>query len=66
MKGASHAIHRSYITGVTKIGKISILSDLNMLNYLTLHESFTTLLGYTEAELRLYYAEYITEAAQMI
>ena len=64
MKGASHAIHRSYITGVTKIGKISILSDLNMLNDLTLHESFTTLLGYTEAELRLYYAEYITEAAQ--
>ena len=64
MKGLSRFIHRSYITGVTKIGKIGILSDLNMLNDLTLDERFTTLLGYTETELRLFYAEYITEAAR--
>lgn len=64
MKGASQYIHRSFITGVSKIGKISILSDLNMLNDLTLHEKFTTLLGYTEKELRHYFVEYITEAAR--
>lgn len=64
MKGASEYIHRSYITGVSKIGRVSILSDLNMLNDLTLDSRFTTLLGYTEAELRFYYAEYITEAAK--
>ena len=64
MKGAGRYIHRSYITGVSKIGKIGILSDLNMLNDLTLDERFSTLFGYTETELRHYYAEYVTEAAQ--
>ena len=64
LKGMSRYIHRSYITGVSKIGKIGILSDLNMLNDLTLDARFTTLFGYTETELRHHYAEYITEAAQ--
>lgn len=63
MKGMSAYIHRSYITGVSKIGQIGILSDLNMLNDLTLDARFTTLFGYTETELRKYYAEYITEGA---
>ena len=63
MKGAGHSIHRSFITGVSKIGQIGVLSDLNMLNDLTLDRRFTTLFGYTETELRHYYAEYITEAA---
>ena len=63
LKGMSRYIHRTYITGVSKIGKIGILSDLNMLNDLTLDARFATLFGYTETELRHYYAEYITEAA---
>ncbi len=64
MKGMSGSIHRSFITGVSKIGKIGVLSDLNMLNDLTLDERFSTLFGYTEAELRHFYAEYITEGAK--
>lgn len=64
MKGMSGNIHRSFITGVSKIGKIGVLSDLNMLNDLTLDKRFTTLFGYTETELRLFYAEYITEGAK--
>ena len=64
MKGSSRYIHRSYITGVTKIGRIGILSDLNMLNDLTLDRRFATLFGYTETELRHYYADYITEGAE--
>ena len=63
LKGAGRNIHRTYITGVSKIGKIGILSDLNMLNDLTLDARFATLFGYTETELRHYYADYITEAA---
>lgn len=64
MKGMSGNIHRSFITGVSKIGKIGVLSDLNMLNDLTLDERFTTMFGYTEAELRHFYAEYITAGAK--
>jgi Predicted AAA-ATPase/PD-(D/E)XK nuclease superfamily len=64
MKGAGQYIHRSYITGVSKIGKIGVFSDLNMLNDLSLDPRFTTLFGFTETELRHYYADYISEAAQ--
>lgn len=64
MKGMSRYIHRSYITGVSKIGQVSILSDLNMLNDLTLDARFTTLFGYTETELRHNYGEFITDAAR--
>ncbi len=64
MKFASRSIHRSYITGVTKIGRIAVLSDLNMLNDLSLDVRFSTLFGYTEAELHKYYGEYIELAAQ--
>jgi Predicted AAA-ATPase/PD-(D/E)XK nuclease superfamily len=64
MKGSSRYIHRSFITGVSKIGKIGILSDLNMLNDLSLDPRFATLFGYTDTELRHYYADYIAEAAQ--
>jgi hypothetical protein len=64
MKGLGNYIHRSFITGVSKIGKIGVFSSFNMLNDLTLDERFATLFGYTETELRHYYAEYITEAAQ--
>ena len=64
MKGMSMHVHRTFITGVSKIGQLSILSDLNMLNDLTLDERFTTMFGYTEAELRHFYADYITEGAQ--
>ncbi|MFN0202553.1 MAG: AAA family ATPase [Bacteroidia bacterium] len=63
MKGAGDYIHKAYITGVTKIGQVSILSDLNMLNDLTLDKRFTTLFGYTEKELRKYYGEFIEAAA---
>lgn len=64
MKGMSRYIHRSYITGISKIGQIGVFSDLNMLNDLTLDARFTTMFGYTEAELRHFYAAYITEGAQ--
>jgi hypothetical protein len=64
MKGLGHYIHRSFITGVSKIGKIGVFSSFNMLNDLTLDERFATLFGYTETELRHYYGDYIAEAAK--
>jgi Predicted AAA-ATPase/PD-(D/E)XK nuclease superfamily len=63
MKGSSRYIHRSFITGVSKIGRIGVLSDLNMLNDVTLDPRFAMLFGYTETELRQYYGDYIAEAA---
>ena len=53
-----------FITGITKFTRVSIFSELNHLTDITLHEKFTTLLGYTQAELTLYFSEGIELLAQ--
>ncbi len=42
------------LTGVSKIGKISLFSDLNNIFDISLDESFSTLCGYTKAEIEQY------------
>ncbi len=56
-------LHFTFLTGVSKYGKISIFSDLNNLLDLTLDPRFATLLGYTQAELESYFGEYIDRLA---
>lgn len=41
-----------FITGVTKFNKISIFSDLNQLNDISLNEEFSGICGITEAEIK--------------
>ena len=43
-----------FITGISKFAKVSIFSDLNYFDDLTLDAGFTTVCGFTEAELRQY------------
>ncbi|MEM1121937.1 MAG: AAA family ATPase, partial [Bacteroidota bacterium] len=45
------------ITGVSKFSKVSIFSELNNLTDLTIHPKFSTLVGYTQAELDYYFDE---------
>lgn len=45
------------ITGVSKFSKVSIFSELNNLTDLTIHPKFSTLVGYTQAELEHYFEE---------
>jgi hypothetical protein len=47
------------ITGVSKFTQVSIFSDLNNLNDLTVKPSFATALGYTHAEIEKYFEEYL-------
>lgn len=49
----------TFITGVSKYGKLSIFSDLNNLIDVTIDPRFATLLGYTQAELEHYFADYL-------
>lgn len=48
-----------FITGVSKFSKVSVFSDLNNLTDITLLEKFSTLLGYTEAEMKHYFSPYM-------
>ncbi len=50
-----------FITGVSKFSKVSIFSDLNNLNDITMDETYATMLGYTHRELLEYFDEEIHE-----
>jgi len=53
-----------FITGVSKFSKVSLFSDLNNLIDITLSEGFSTLLGYTEAELAHYFSPYMEQMVE--
>jgi hypothetical protein len=58
LKPASNYIRFLLITGVSKFSKVSIFSELNHLNDLTLDPAYAGLCGYTQTELEHYFAPY--------
>ncbi|MFN9682327.1 MAG: AAA family ATPase, partial [Bacteroidota bacterium] len=60
LKNASNNIRFLLITGVSKFSKVSIFSELNHLDDLTLAPGFATLCGYTQTELTHYFAPYLS------
>lgn len=63
LKSQSERIAFCLITGVSKFGKMSVFSDLNHLQDITLHPEFATMLGITQAELEQYFAEDLNRIA---
>lgn len=59
LKGNDANIKFLFITGVSKFSKVSIFSDLNHLDDITLTNAYSTLAGYTETELDFYFPEYL-------
>jgi hypothetical protein len=57
LKSVDKYIEFVFITGVSKFSKVSIFSDLNNLNDITLDEKYATLLGYTQEELSRYFQD---------
>jgi len=66
IKGADPFIRFVFITGVSKFSRVSIFSDLNNLNDITLSDKFSTLVGYTEPELHHYFSSYIDWLAEKL
>lgn len=61
LKGADEYIELLFITGVSKFSRVSIFSDLNHLDDITLDKRFATLVGYTYEELEFYFKDWIEE-----
>lgn len=59
IKASDEFLRFVFITGVSKFSRMSIFSDLNNLNDITIDENFSTLLGITRSELLNYFAERI-------
>jgi len=51
------------LTGVSKFSRVSIFSELNNLNDLSIHNRYSTMLGYTQEELEEHFADRIDALA---
>jgi hypothetical protein len=54
------------MTGITKFTKTGVFSALNNLRELTISSNYSTMLGYTEEELKTYFKEYIEKGADRL
>jgi hypothetical protein len=61
IKGADEYVKFAFITGVSKFSKVSVFSDLNNLDDITMDERYATMLGYTDDELLRYFDNRIKE-----
>ncbi len=57
LKDADDYLRFLFITGVSRFARVSIFSDLNHLTDLTLAEDYTTICGYSQAEVEHYFPE---------
>ncbi|GHT24461.1 ATPase AAA [Bacteroidia bacterium] len=63
LKGADDHLKFVFMTGVTKVAKVSIFSALNSLDDITLDEGYASICGYTQEELERDFSEYIDNTA---
>jgi hypothetical protein len=66
LKNAGDQLEFVFITGISKFAKVSLFSHLNNLDDITLNENYATLTGYTEAELKHYFADYLEAITQKL
>ena len=64
IKDSDSYIRMLFITGVSKFSRVSIFSDLNNLNDITMSPRHSTLLGYTQSELEHFFSEYLPSFAE--
>lgn len=66
LKPLSNRLRLLFITGVSKFSKVSIFSDLNHLEDITLNRNYAALTGYTQQELEYYFDDYLQEAESVL
>jgi|LakMenEpi03Aug12_release.lakeMendotaPanAssembly.Ray.scaffolds.fasta_scaffold285393_1 hypothetical protein len=63
IKAMDQHLHMAFITGISKFSQVGVFSTLNNLVDLTMNTRFASMLGLTEAEIRLNFADYVTAFA---
>ena len=64
MKSQDGKIRFGFLTGITKLGKLSIFSGLNNLNDISMNFRFADICGISEKELHAYFDESVQEMAE--
>jgi hypothetical protein len=65
LKTQDQYIKFAFLTGVTKFGKVSVFSDLNNLEDLSMNRRYVSLCGITEAELHTYFDEQVGQLGDL-
>jgi hypothetical protein len=60
------ALRFVFLTGISKFTRVSIFSELNNLDDLSMQEPYSTLLGYTDEELERYFEPYIRQLSKRL
>ena len=58
------ALQFVFVTGVSRFTKVSIFSEWNNLQDITLDSAFADFLGYSEEEIKTYFSDYLTSLSQ--
>ena len=66
LKSMDGYIRLAFLTGVTKFGKVSVFSDLNNLDDISMREPYAAICGITETELRTHFDEDIHTLASAL
>ena len=61
LKGSEAYLRFFFVTGVSKFSKVSLFSDLNHIDDLTLDKRCSTIVGYTQQELEFYFEEHLQQ-----
>ncbi|MDO4827721.1 MAG: AAA family ATPase, partial [Bacteroidia bacterium] len=64
MKSKDAYIRFGFLTGVTKIGKMSVFSGLNNLQDISMIKDYSDICGVSETDLRTFFAESVRELAE--
>ena len=65
LKTQDRYIRFAFLTGVTKFGKVSVFSDLNNLQDISMQEKYAGICGITEKEIHEYFEQSIDEMASV-
>ena len=63
LKSKDDYIRFGFLTGVTKIGKMSVFSGLNNIQDISMRAEYTDICGISKSELKSYFSESVTELA---
>ena len=66
LKSMDGCIRFAFLTGVTKFGKVSVFSDLNNLNDISMAAAFHDICGISEQELRANFGVEVSELAEKL
>ena len=66
LKSCDKALRFLFLTGITKYSSTNIFSGLNNVTDISLEPAYGTLLGYTQKEIEIYFADYLSKAAQVL